>query len=44
MDGRGMRIIIIWIISPQLGIGFHQRLLADGVLNLHLGLTSDYDA
>jgi hypothetical protein len=32
------------IISSQLGIRLHQRLLADGVLDLHLGLASVTDA
>jgi hypothetical protein len=43
MNMKGLWIIIL-IISSQLGIRLHQRLLADGVLNLHLGLASDIDA
>jgi hypothetical protein len=39
---RGLWIIIL-IISSQLGIRLLKSLLADGVLNLHLGLTSDTD-
>jgi uncharacterized membrane protein YqaE (UPF0057 family) len=37
---RGWWHIIIRIVSPQLGIGLHQSLLADGILDLHLWLTS----
>jgi hypothetical protein len=42
MYRRGLWINIP-IVSPQLGIGLRQRLLADGVLDLHLGLASDTD-
>jgi hypothetical protein len=37
---RGWWHIIIRIVSPQLGIGLHQSLLADGILDLHIWLTS----
>jgi len=43
-DRHGSRDIIIRIISPQLGIGLHQSLLADRILNLHLRLSSNTDA
>jgi hypothetical protein len=41
---HGSRDIIIRIISLQLGIGLHQSLLADRILNLHLRLSSNIDA
>jgi hypothetical protein len=43
IERRGWRIIIL-IVSPQLSIGLHQRLVADGVLNLDLRLARDTDA
>jgi hypothetical protein len=43
-DRHGSRDLIIRIISPLLCIGLHQSLLADGILNLHLRLSSNTDA
>jgi hypothetical protein len=43
MNRRGLGIIIL-IVSPQLSIRLHQRLLADGILDLHLRLSSYTDA
>jgi len=36
--------LIIGVISPQLRIGLHQGLLADGLLDLHLRFASDIDS
>jgi hypothetical protein len=43
MNMRGLWIIIL-IISSQLDIRLHQRLLVDGVLDLHPRLTNNTDA
>jgi len=42
MKRRGLWIIIS-IVSPQLGIRLHQHLLANGILDLHLRLSSYTD-
>jgi hypothetical protein len=36
--------LIIGVISPQLRIGLHQCLLADGLLDFHLRFSSDIDS
>jgi len=43
MNGRGLWSVIL-IFTPQLGIGLHQGLLADGILDLHLRLSSYINA
>jgi len=43
MNRRRLKVFIL-IFMPHLCIGFHQGLLAKGILNLHLGFSSNINA